>query len=161
MYKRQHTDGARDLLRTFDEVGGVNEWADRIGNRKPTSTGPNAPLKAAAVQSAAAVLADLGITTTAELAAADRTAAAQSWLAIPGQRSGLTWSCLLTLAGIKEARADRMVIRYVANALEVEPMSLTADDVGDLVEAAAHDAGVDPAALDHAIWRFETRRHVV
>jgi hypothetical protein len=41
----------------------------------------------------------------------------QAWLAVPGQRSGISWRYLLMLAGIPEVKPDRMIRRFVADAL--------------------------------------------
>ncbi len=39
------TDGIDDLHATIKDLGGPDRWATAIGNRRPTSTAANAPLK--------------------------------------------------------------------------------------------------------------------
>ncbi|MBU9764943.1 heme peroxidase [Mycobacterium sp. TNTM28] len=152
-------DGAAELLRNIDELGGADAWAAQIGNRRPTSPAAGAPLKAEAVRKAAEALVALGIQTTEELraAAADdvrREAAKAAWCAIPGQRSGITWEYTQMLARIPGVKADRMVLGYVCRQLG----AVTADRAAELVRATAERAGWDAIDLDHAIWRFESGR---
>src|SRR5688572_21119577 len=41
-----NADGTPELLTTIAELGSADQWASRIGNRRPTSTAKGAPLKA-------------------------------------------------------------------------------------------------------------------
>lgn len=98
-------DGVAELLANVHDLGGPEPWAAQIGNRRPTSTAKNAPLRAVALVAAATALAELGIGTTEELRAAatdgDRCARARAaWRAVPGQKSGVTWDHLLKLAQV-------------------------------------------------------------
>ncbi|MFD4779758.1 heme peroxidase [Rhodococcus qingshengii] len=157
------TDNAGTLLGTFDELGGPQEWAAMTNNRKPTSTTKGAPLKAAAIHEAAGRLRELGIDSTDDLRAADADALAVAkkvWSAVPGQRSGITWNYFLMLAGIPGVKADRMVIRYVADAIGTTPENVSAADAAMLVKAVAVKSGHNVTHLDHAIWRFESGRPV-
>lgn len=61
------TDGAAELLATFDDRGGIDCWAKEIGNEHRTSTKAGAPLKAGAVQQAAAWLHEAGVGSTSDL----------------------------------------------------------------------------------------------
>ena len=155
-------DTATDLLATFDEVGGPEQWADRIGNRKPTSTSANAPLKAAAIADAARALLELGIDTAEQLRTADPAtldSAEVAWKAVPGQRSGLTWSYVVMLAGVP-VTADHLVSRYVCNAVGLWETELPDDAVAALVAEAAASSDLDTQLLEYAIWRFESKRTV-
>ncbi|BBE48931.1 hypothetical protein G9444_6303 [Rhodococcus erythropolis] len=157
------TDNAGTLLGTFDELGGPQEWAAMTNNRKPTSTAKGAPLKAAAIHEAAGRLRQLGIDSTDDLRAADADeleSAKKAWATVPGQRSGITWNYFLMLAGIPGVKADRMVIRYVANAIGTTPEDVSAAEAAMLVKTVAEKSGHNVTHLDHAIWRFESGRPV-
>lgn len=156
------SDGMPQLLRTMNELGGVQTWSEQIGNRRPTSTHPGAPLKAEAIRQVAESLQSLDLRTTADVraAAADDglAAAKQAWTSAPGQRSGLTWEYALMLAGVPGVKADRMVSRYVARA--INQVEVTANEAADLVRAVAERHEWDVIRTDHAIWRFESGRPV-
>jgi len=89
-------DGTKELLATFEEVGGSAGWADLVNNHKPASTHRDALLKAEVVKQAAEALQNkLGIATRDEVHAAytiedSVTALKQSWLGLPSQSSGVT-----------------------------------------------------------------------
>lgn len=153
------TDGLTELLATIREVGGPDPWASLIGNRRPTSTAANAPLKAVAITDVAEALVALGIDTTDDLrgAVADNERRAQAraaWCAAPGQRSGITWDYALKLAQLPAANAGPVVVGYVAR--EVGPVD--SERAAELVRRVAEVAGWDAFELDHAIWRFESGR---
>lgn len=150
------TDGAPELLASVHEVGGPEPWASEIGNRRPTSTARNAPLRAVALVRVAQALIELGIETTADLRAAaedvERCGKARAaWCAVPGQQSGFTWSYLVLLAQVPEVRVHTAVAGYVVR--EVGAV----DPVAGL-RAVSRFAGWDLHALHHAIWRFESGR---
>lgn len=150
------TDGAADLLASVHEVGGPEPWASTIGNRRPTSTAKNAPLRATALVQAAQALIELGIETAADLRAAAGDAercgrARAAWCAVPGQRSGFTWGYLVFLAQSPEAGIDTAVAGYVVR-------EVGAADPAALLRAVADRAGWDLSALHTAIWRFEWGR---
>jgi hypothetical protein len=149
-------DGAVELLRTVEEAGGPDPWASQIGNRRPTSPAPNAPLKSTAVAHAAKSLVTLGITTTTDLrdvSEAGRLEPARSaWCEIAGQRSGVTWNNLMKLAQLPAESAGRLVVAYVVRELG----ATSAERVAELVREVADAAGWDARRLDHAIWRFES-----
>ncbi len=153
------TDGAVELLRNIEELGGPDAWASEIGNRRPTSTAVDAPLKSAAIVQEAEALVALGIPTAAELRIvaeddARRSEAKAAWCAVPGQRSGITWEYTQILAKIPGVKADRMVLGYVCR----EVGQVDAVRAAELVGATAEAGGWDVIDLDHAIWRFESGR---
>ncbi|TMS55241.1 heme peroxidase [Mycobacterium sp. DBP42] len=150
------TDGAAVLLASVDEFGGPDRWASEIGNRRPTSTAKNAPLRAAALVQAAQALVELGIETTADLRAvaedAERCGPARAaWCGVTGQRSGFTWTYLVLLAQLPEVRVDVAVADYVAR-------EAGAGDPAAALRAVSRSAGWDLAALHTALWRFESGR---
>ncbi|WP_078315520.1 hypothetical protein [Mycobacterium sp. D16Q16] len=156
------TDGTAELLATFDELDGPDTWARRIGTRNRTST-RGGILKAEAIRDAARVLGAEGLETTAALraAAADEVRLEQvqkTWSAVKGQRSGITWRYVLMLAGVPGVKPDRMICRFVADALEVPRRSVGSEFAAEIVTAAAPELDMTATALDHAIWRFQRGR---
>ncbi|WP_371814943.1 heme peroxidase [Mycobacterium sp. DL440] len=112
------TDGAAELLANVDALGGPEPWASEIGNRRPTSTAKDAPLRSAALVEAGRALAELGIETAADLRAVaedgERCGQARAaWCAVPGQRSGFTWAYLVLLAQVPDVSIDAAVAGYV------------------------------------------------
>ncbi|HEY9314312.1 heme peroxidase [Williamsia sp.] len=157
-------DGAPELLGTFHELGDASEWANTIGNRRPTSSTPGAPLKAQAVKDAASRLVDLGIPTAADLReVADSDAldaVKKSWLTVPGQRSGVTWAYVLMLAGVSGVKVDRSIVRYVARILDVSVDEVAVATASELIRDVAQVKGWDPEYTEQAIWRFASKRPV-
>jgi hypothetical protein len=104
-----NTDGVEQLLKTIEDLGGPDPWAASIGNRRPTSTAANAPLKAEAIHQVATTLGRLGIKSADDLRVAARDealiAAKAAWIKVPGQRSGITWEYALMLARIPGVKA--------------------------------------------------------
>jgi hypothetical protein len=159
------TDSPRDLLSSIDSAGGPERWAAEVAhNSRPTSTKAGAPLKAYAIAEAAQGLELLGVLTTDDLRARadtdDLDDVKRMWLAIPGQRSGITWEYVLMLAGIPGVKADRMVTRYVARVLGVPAAGIGAGLAADYVKAVAAEKNWSVIHTDHAIWRLESGREV-
>lgn len=155
-------DGVAELLATFDELDGPDGWAARIGTRNRTST-RGGVLKSEAIRDAARVLAAEGIATAAGLRAAadDEVRLEQvrkAWCAVKGQRSGITWRYVLMLAGVSGVKPDRMIIRFVADALEVPRRSVGSEFAAEIVTAASPELDMSATTLDHAIWRFQRGR---
>lgn len=163
------TDGASDLLAAFEAIGDADAVAERLGNRQRTSSN-NGVLKAQAVREVAELLVSHDCESTRDLVSLseDSERAAElklEWRKIKGQSSGLSLTYCRMLAGAPDAKADRMVIAFVEEALEVDDD--TADTSGRrvgqeearrLVAAAAREHGEDATALDHMIWRFQSGR---
>ncbi|TDK86504.1 MULTISPECIES: heme peroxidase [Mycolicibacterium] len=150
------TDGAPELLANVEALGGPEQWAAQIGNRRPTSTRKDAPLRSVALTETAQAFVALGIRTTEDLRviAADPELAREAkraWCAVPGQRSGFTWRFLLMLAELPGT--DPTVAGYVAREVGDD-----AADTAGLLAAVAAAAGWHADALHQAIWRFEARR---
>ncbi len=62
----------------------------------------------------------------------------------------VSWEYFLMLLGHPGVKADTWIRRFVADAIG---RGSEASEAGSLVKAAAAALGVDPTALDHAIWR--------
>lgn len=153
------TDGAVELLASVRDVGGPEQWASDIGNRRPTSTSKKAPLRSVAMVALAERLLALGVGTTEELRAATADEARAhlveaTWCAVPGQRSGFTWGYLVMLAQNPDIGVDRTVAAYIARQVGDGSHVGTAE----LLSATAELAGWRSTALHHALWRFETAR---
>ncbi|GGF99479.1 hypothetical protein GCM10007304_11680 [Rhodococcoides trifolii] len=162
-----NTDGTSELLASFERHGGADGWASEVGNRKPASTRQGASLKAAVIERVATALHDSGVRTAQDLrevGALDptnnnrRAAIKKLWTSVEAQSSGITWEYALTLVGVPGVKADRMVIRFVAEATGRN--DLTPESTARLVREAAERMGVNPTDLDHVIWRSASGRRV-
>lgn len=147
-------------MSTFDELGGDQAWADTIGNQNKTSSHRGAPLKAVAIHREAEMLCSLGIDTTADLRTAvqgdDHWDIRREWTKVVGQRSGITWHYALMLAGVPGVKPDRMILRFVAKALDMRVRDVSLSLAVDVVTATAGQLGVSATALDHAIWQYQS-----
>jgi hypothetical protein len=153
-------DGIDALLTSFAELGGPTGWATKVGNLQKTSTKAGAPLKAVAIRAAGEVLDGLGIQTTESLriTAADPARLAQAkqaWLGIVGQGSGITWRYVQMLAGVPGVKPDRMIIRFVADCLELSRRKVETAFAALAVEEAAAALEISPTDLDHGMWRWQ------
>ncbi|WP_123919703.1 heme peroxidase [Georgenia muralis] len=159
--ERANGDDLDDIRNVFAELGGVEGWTRTVGNRHESSTAARAPLKAEVILRAATRLPQLGVTTTEDLRTAPEPKVHDfkaAWLALPGQKSGISWRYLLMLAGVPGVKPDRMVRRFVeSSSVPVDPW-MSAGEVAELVEEAARRLGVSASALDHAIWLHESGR---
>jgi hypothetical protein len=152
------SDGPADLLALIDGAGGVEGFAELAGNRQRTST-RNGILKAEAVRLVAEVLRDAGLSTPAQVRAAtepELSALRAAWTQVPGQRSGLSLDAFLMACGRSGVKADRMVRRFVAQALGATEQAVAPARAAALVTAAAAVCGVDARRLDAAIWEYES-----
>ena len=162
---RGHNDGASALLESISAAGGPREWARTVaGNMKPANTKEGAPLKAEVIQSAAELMVAHGVDTVEGLVAAVRdnprsNPIHDAWKKLPSQGSGVTYSYLLLLAGLPSVKPDRMVRRFLQQALGVDA-ELTTDHAIELIMAAAGKLEVSPRTLDHVIWRAASGREL-
>lgn len=155
-------DGIAELLATFDGLGDPGGWAQTIGNSNRTST-RGGILKAEAIRDAAGVLDAEGIGTTTALrtAAEDEvrlTRVRSAWCGVTGQRSGITWHYMQMLAGIPGVKPDRMICRFIADALQMTRRGVTPTFATEILTAAAKEMGTSPTDLDHAVWQFQRSR---
>lgn len=156
------TDGATALLASIDKAGGSTAWAEHVvDNKKPAHTKAHAVLKAEVVRQAAVMFNDLGIDSVPDLVAAlgenPRDSEVHTgWKKLPSQRSGVTYNYLLILAGLPSVKPDRMVLRFLDEALD--GVTLSEEEAVDLIRATAKNMDADVRALDHMIWRFASGR---
>ena len=151
-------DSPANLVAFIDSGGGPDAFAVTVDNRQRTSS-RSGILKAEAVLGVAQVLVDVGIETPQDLAAATPhqvTELRRRWTAITGQGSGLSWDYFLMLAGQQGVKADRMVRRFVAEALGVGEHEVSQREAHALVTEAAVHLSVDVSQLDYAIWLHQS-----
>lgn len=158
------TDGASDLLGVYQRLGGPTGFRQAVGNNQRAYPRSHAPFKADTVHQAAEALHSQGINTAAQLRDAVASAHGdlkRAWRAVPGLHSSLTgWRYLLLLAGIEQVKPDRMILRFVAKALDVPAARLSEDRAATLLAAVADAWPVSVRLLDHSIWRYESGRTV-
>lgn len=166
-YRREHggdpnRDGVVELLTTFDELGGPDGWAKTIGNQNRTSTSSGV-LKSEAIRDAARALeaAQISDTTALRRLASDESQLSQvreTWCAVTGQGTGITWHYMQMLAGIPGVKPDRMICRFIAESLELPRHSVAPQFALEILTAAAEQVGMSPTDLDHAVWQFQRNR---
>jgi hypothetical protein len=78
-----------------------------------------------------------------------------AWLALPGQRSGLTWRYFLMNSGMPGIKADRMITRWVGRAVG---RAVAPPEAEAILLAAAEQLDIDARHLDHAVWDAQRRR---
>jgi hypothetical protein len=153
-----------DFLRILQPF--ENRWeqmADTVfRNRQRTST-RSGILKAEAVYRFSKTLQQFGIETFADvLKSGLRNDLRQAIKAIPGQGSGLSYAYSLMLAGNENGvKADRMVTRFVADALSVRNVPPARAE--ELVRQASSVLRTDfpklvPSSLDNKIWKYQRSR---
>jgi hypothetical protein len=150
-------DSVADLLAIIDQLGSGEALAELLGNHQRTAT-RNGVLKADAVAIAARMLASEGINRPEDLRVAmsgeQATRVEAGWRAVPGQRSGISWMYFLLLVGVPRVKPDRMLRRFVADALQLA--DIRPQDAARLVTAVQQATpGVSLIALDHAIWQYQ------
>ena len=101
-------DGTRALLRTFEEVGGCDQWAGKVGNYRRRYSDTSAPVACAAIEHAAELLYTHRIDTRADLERAvsnDTTTRSleSGFRAIAGTAD--VWDSLLRLVGLSRSSA--------------------------------------------------------
>jgi len=160
-------DTPSDLLKTFEEVGGSEQWATEIaGNKNRTHSKPSAILKSELVRQAAVMLQELGFKTPADVREAYAAEPSLSelkerWLALPSQRSGVSFDYFLILVGLQAVKPDRMVIRFIKEQTGADARQLSTAAVSQLVQEIAAEYPTQVRKLDHVIWRYMTSKDFV
>ncbi|AZG47175.1 heme peroxidase [Gordonia insulae] len=153
------TDGLHELLKSIKQLGGVQNWAEKVNDQQAMGDA-GASVKASAVQQVALKFATRGVATVDHLSEAIARGRARElrrmWCAAPGQESGVTWTYLLALAGIGGAKTDPLVAGYVARALGVT--SVSTESAAELMNRLAMQVGWDPVAFHLTVWQFESTR---
>ncbi|CAM2801794.1 Heme peroxidase [Prescottella defluvii] len=160
------TDGARELLRTFEEVGSSDQWAGKIGSYKRRYSEQAAPMRAAEIQRTAESLHALHIDSVGDLVGATRDDRRRrdlraAWDECCGGPDDAMWQHLLTLAGApgSAATAATATDEFVRSALADTPGGSTPSaPPAEMLAAAAGRLGVSAAALEHAVRRWHCTR---
>ena len=146
------------FIALVDRTGGPDALAGHVNNRQRTSA-RSGILKSEAVYRAAQLLRAEGVEQPADLHAASKADLAlleRRWrYEIPGQSSGLSWTYFLMLLDMPGVKADRMVCRFVADALGVPEKAVTPRRAEELVTDAADALEADPRHLDFNIWNYQ------
>lgn len=157
------TDTASDFVKAVECWGGATGLVKRT-NKWRAFARSWAPTKAEVAFAAGKILVDNNLETVdhvreafSDPARQERSEVKRQWLALPGQRSGLTWTYFLMLCGVPGVKPDRMVIRYVSNALGE---SVNSKDARLLVSSVAQRLDLDEILLDHVLWRSASGRDV-
>ena len=151
-------DTPADLADAIDGAGGPEAFAEIVANRQRTSS-RGGILKAEAVRFATDVLIDAGVSVPADIASATPEQLMDlrgRWTGIRGQASGLSWEYFLMLTGRQGVKADRMVRRFVADALKRDEQEISQVDARQLVTEAAGLLGLSVSQLDFAIWLHQS-----
>lgn len=140
--------------KTDDETAG-----DIFVNRQRTSSKAGI-LKSSAVRLFAEALRDSGIQTFMDISPEKLELAEAGVLSLPGQSSGISFDYFRMLAGDDNlVKPDRMVQRYVANALKLDrtPTPRLASVLVRLAarELSRHGRCWTPLQLDYAIWTHQ------
>ena len=147
-------DTPADLADVIDAASGPEAFAEIVANRQRTSS-RGGILKAEAVRLATDVLIGAGIMVPVDVVSAtpeQLMEVRERWTAIRGQGSGLSWDYFLMLTGRPGVKADRMVRRFVADALGCDEHDVSQSDAHELVTEAAGLLGLSVSQLDFAIW---------
>jgi hypothetical protein len=152
-------DRPRDLVACIETFGGPEAFAEAMNNRQRTSA-RSGILKAEAVLRQARMLTSEGIDAPGDIACASPTdleRLRQRWTQeVPGQASGLSWDYLHMLLGMQGVKADRMIRRFVADALGLREQDVPPQRAHSLVSEAAAQLGVGASHIDYAIWRYQS-----
>lgn len=152
--------GLPDLLALFDTLGIEGMVATVFQNRQRTSS-RSGILKAEAVLLYVRALTEAGIKTFIDFDQDRRAYAEAMILGLPGQSSGIAFDYFMMLAGDDNLiKPDRMVQRYVENALKLDAIPQPRQ-AAILVRLAARDLCQrghqwTPLSLDHAIWKHQS-----
>jgi hypothetical protein len=145
-----------DVATTIEQLGGAEPFARAVKSRHRTSS-TNGILKAEAVEQAAHVFRMSNIATTGEFAAR-KAEVKRQWHQIRGQRSGVSWRYLLMLAGIDGIKPDRMIHGYLRAAIGATVTNEEAVELLTAVQQGWPEPRPTLLELDHAIWRYQSRR---
>ena len=147
-----------DFIALIDATGGPGQLAEHVSNRQRTSA-RSGILKSEAVYRAALILQAEGLERPADLhglSERDLAFVERRWrYDIPGQSSGLSWTYFLMLLDMPGVKADRMICRFVADALDVPESAVPPRRAEELVTDAAYALEVDPRHLDFNIWSYQ------
>ena len=154
--------GLTDLMTLFDTLG-IEGMADTVFQKRQRTSSRSGILKSEAVLLYCRALTEAGINYFDEFDQNRREYAEAIILGLPGQSSGIAFDYFMMLAGDDNLiKPDRMVQRYVGNALKLDAIPQPRQ-AAILVRLAARDLCQrghqwTPLHLDYAIWRFQSTK---
>jgi len=163
--RNERGDGDRtiaDLIAIFAAVG-VEGMAERVFQNRQRTSSQSGILKSEAAMLYCRALTDAGINTFTDFDKERKEYAEAIILGLPGQSSGIAFDYFMMLAGDDNLiKPDRMVQRYVGNALELDTIPQPRQ-AAILVRLAAQELcrrghRWTPLSLDNAIWRFQSEK---
>lgn len=154
--------GISSLIAIFTEVG-LEGMADTVFMNRQRTSSRSGILKAEAVLLFCQALVSAGINNFADFDQERREYAEAMILGLPGQSSGIAFDYFMMLAGDNNLiKPDRMVQRYVGNALSLEtiPQPRQAAILVQLASRELRRRGQHwtPLSLDHAIWKYQSNK---
>ena len=148
------------MVQEIERWGGPSGFAAELNNYWRAWQSKTAPYKTEVILGAAQLLQRSGVRTKEDLSSAlassnERDRIKSEWLALPGQRSGLTWRYFLMNSGMPGVKADRMITRWVSRAVD---RTVSSKEAEAILLGVAEEMGVDAAHLDHAVWAAQRRQ---
>lgn len=160
-------DGCDDLATMASSLGRDDVWDGclAVDDSRVLGSSPDRLHRWGAVREVAAALAGSGARTAAHLRHAAAVNAQAVGALVTGVRGvgEVTRDLLLLLVGARMAEADETLRAFVAEALGDVPRGtgdagdVSAEDATHLLWVVAEQRGVDPAALQHAVWADQRR----
>jgi hypothetical protein len=145
------------LIAEIDTVG-VSAWASSFGNSQVSpgrrEDAPCGPTKAATVREAAGKPREAAINVADDIEP-DTAATAKTTLRAVSGIGFATSNYFLMLLGVPGVKPDRMIHRFLKDAAGHAFSNTCAVQV---LQAVAAHFGVREHELDHAIWRYESKR---
>jgi len=151
-----------DLMALFDTLS-IEEMADTVFQNRQRTSSRSGILKAEAVLLYCRALTEAGINSFSDFDPDRREYAEATILGLPGQSSGIAFDYFMMLAGEDNLiKPDRMVQRYVGNALQLDaiPQPRQAAILVRLASRNLCQRGHQwtPLHLDYAIWLFQSAK---
>lgn len=141
-----------DLVR-WVEANGQDAFMNVLANRQRVPGRGQRPRKTEAVVAVAAELMGAGVNGSADI---DPRSHGAAFTRVRGV-GPVTWRYFLMLLGTPGIKADRMIVRFAADALGVPQQEMTSKRAEALLHEAATDMGVSPTQLDYAAWSYQRR----
>lgn len=155
--RRRQSSSTTSLAREISTAT-PTKWATSFGNSQHSpgrpASAPGGPSKAAAVLEAARALEAEGVITADDITDENAARVKRALRSVAGVGYATT-NYFLMLLGRPGVKPDRMVHRFLTDATGSGWSDSAAED---LVNAVAEVLDVSAAALDHAIWSYESAR---
>lgn len=147
-----------EAIQNFDDYGIDRMAVEVLENRQRTST-KNGILKSEASHNFLQALKNFGVDDFQDFADCDVVDLEKSVTNITGQKSGISFSYFLMLAGSDDhIKPDRMIHRFLSNVIGRK--IFTHEEARDLLLHATEELkysykDLTPRLLDHTIWNYE------